>query len=145
MVFYDSFIDSFKSEESGVVEGTYMFSNNQRSLQHQKSRKTGIFLKSFFFYFQPVLVTLSWKSDPLWRDYEQQCLADSQSSGSTVSNGPNLISPSSFSSQNPNDMDMIHVKLENASDFATVFPDSSSMLHFQCCQLWLFLKIFFFF
>ena len=85
-----------------------------------------VILKLCLFQFQPVLVTLSSKSDPLWRDYEQQCLADSQSSGSTVSSGPNLISPSSFSSQTPNDMDMIHVKLENASDFATVFPDSSS-------------------
>ena len=51
--------------------------------------------------FQPVLVTLSSKSDPLWRDYEQQCLNESQASV-TAGAGPNLISPASFSSsQNP--------------------------------------------
>ena len=78
--------------------------------------------------FQPVLVTLSSKSDPLWRDYEQQCLNESQASV-TAGAGPNLISPASFSSsQNPNEVDMILVKSENCSpsDFVTVFPDSSS-------------------
>ena len=41
--------------------------------------------KYFQIFFQPVLVTLSSKTDPLWRDYEQQCLTSSDnSSGSTV-------------------------------------------------------------
>ena len=83
----------------------------------------------YFFIFQPVLVTLSSKSDPLWRDYEQQCLTESQTSGNPVVAGPNLLSPASFSSQTP-EVDMILVKTENdgSSDFATVFPDSSSTI-----------------
>ena len=86
------------------------------------------------FLFQPVLVTLSSKSDPLWRDYERQCLTESQSGAGSGNPGPghnNLLSPS-FASQNPNEVaDMIlQVKTENPSDdFTTVFPDSSSSVN----------------
>ena len=52
-----------------------------------------IYIYLFLFFFQPVLVTLSSKTDPLWRDYEQQCLTSSDnSSGSTVAH----ILPTSY-------------------------------------------------
>jgi len=102
--------------------------------------------------YQPVLVTLSSKTDPLWRDYEQQCLTNSDnSSGSTVAH----ILPTSYvanSSQNDSIVEdslnhMILIKREEPDhggggggvaghapdttsvtppEFVTVFPDSSS-------------------
>lgn len=102
------------------------------------------FINSYYFaFFQPVLVTLSSKTDPLWRDYEQQCLTSSDtSSGSTVAH---IMAPTSCynnSSNNSNEMveDQMQILIKREDgvvtmadttsitppEFNTVFPDSSS-------------------
>lgn len=82
-----------------------------------------------------MLVTLSSKTDPLWRDYEAQCglTSSDNSSGSTA-----IINPG-YTSNNDLDLDRILIKREDGEkvgvaetssitppEFSTVFPDSSS-------------------
>ena len=94
-------------------------------------------IKIIFGFFQPVLVTLSSKADPVWRDYEQQCLTSSDNtSGSTVAH---IMTPPSYNS--PPIEDMILIKREgpagptgapgaptgySTSEFS--IPDSSSQI-----------------
>ena len=110
------------------------------------------------FQLQPVLVTLSSKSDPLWRDYEQHCLTNSAPSSSAPVTAQVSIAgtPSSYGAPaNSSDIEdslghMILIKRDvdepvgvasvssssiTPPEFSTVFPDSSSG-HTKSSTMW---------